>query len=118
MATVGCLEAGGPLMLLRTVGALLFTCLSFLAAPNALIEAKAQGSTQSLVLSNKNIGALKLEKNAKLELQELQRVFTGLSFEHKIGLQDGPDFVYFQGSDYDGDLFWIQADVDIASMTS
>src|SRR5258706_11358390 len=72
MATLGCLEAWGPLMLLRTVGALLFTCLSFLAAPNALIEAKAQGSTQSLVLSNKNIGALKLEKNAKLELQELK----------------------------------------------
>ena len=102
-------------MLLRTVGALLFTCLSFLAAPNALIEAKAQGSTQSLVLSSKNIGALQLEKNAKLELQELRRVFTGLSVEQKIGQQDGPDFVYYQVSDNDGELFWIKADEDIAT---
>jgi len=99
-------------MFLRTAGALLFTCLSVLTAPHVLMEAKAQGGTQSLVLSNKSIGSLELDKNAKLELQDLRKVFAGLSVEQKIGQQDGPDFVYYQVSDSEGELFWIKADED------
>lgn len=72
-------------MLIRTAGGLLFTCLGFLAASNVLVEAKAQGGTQSLILSDKNIGSLKLDNNTKLELEDLRRAFTGLSVEQKIG---------------------------------
>jgi len=76
------------------------------------MEANAQGDAERLVLSNKNIGPLGLDKNTKLELQDLKRAFTGLSVEQKIGQQDGPDFLYYQISDSEGELFWIKTDDD------
>jgi hypothetical protein len=82
-------------MLIRVFRGMLLICLSFLAVPNVLADAKTQGDAQSLILSDKNIGPLKLDKDTKLELQELRRAFAGLSVEQNIGQQDGPDFVYF-----------------------
>lgn len=99
-------------MLIRTMSGLLFVCLGFLSGSNVLAQARAQGSTQSFILSDRNIGSLKLDRNTKLELEDLRRAFPGLSVEQKIGQQDGPDFVYYQFSDSGSEVFWIKAEDD------
>jgi len=67
---------------------------------------------EALVLTNDKFGALRLDRNTKLDLQGLRAVLVELSVTENIGQQDGPDFVYYQVSDDEGEIFWIKAQVD------
>jgi len=99
-------------MTIRPVFKLLFASVIFLVASDALIEARAEAGEPPLVLSKNKIGPLKLDGNITLDLKKLRTAFTNLSVEQKTGQQDGPDFVYYDISDNEGELFWIKMQVE------
>lgn len=80
--------------------------------PNVIPASQPQRAAAALVLGNSALGPLELDADTELSLEKLKSVFVGLTVERKVGQQDGPDFVYFEISDQEGELFWIKAQDD------
>jgi len=80
--------------------------------PNVIPASHPQRPAAALVLANSALGPLGLDADTELSLEKLKSVFVGLTVERKVGEQDGPDFVYFEISDQEGELFWIKAQDD------
>ncbi len=99
-------------MTIRSVFKLLFTSVIFLVASGALIEARAEAGKPPLILSKNKIGPIILNGNTTLDLKKLRTAFTNFSVTQKTGQQDGPDFIYYDISDNQGELFWIKMQVE------
>jgi len=80
--------------------------------PNLIQASQPQRPAAALVLANSALGPLELDADTELSLEKLKLIFVGLTVERRVGEQDGPDFVYFEISDQEGELFWIKAQDD------
>lgn len=76
---------------------------AMLAAVNGIAD------KNELVLSNTSIGPLSLDKEMKLDVDELKRLFSGYTLESGIGQQDGPDYTYYEISNDEEVLLHIKA---------